>query len=352
VWKTTEGSTGRLIQLCLAYFALYVLYGVLTKYFEDHGIRGVEYLVYTTIGGSALVFPIVIGLRWYRMKSNRRVEWAGVSWPSELAYIIPSGVCTAVVIPTTTLMYTLPITVMVAMTIMRGSIIVISRVVDEIQIRQGILRKQVYWQENVAVLFAIGGVSAKLFEGGGKGQFDFFGDAAAMAILGSYVVAYAVRIYLMNYFKNTRAQGVSLDNKGFFALEQFAATGSLILGVTALWWLGGDAGPVAAMRGALRDPLPDWGWAVVAGTTFGGAAFFSVFLFMFKGRTATFAGLVNRLTSLLAGTAATLVSWALLGGKSPKQGDWIALGFILVAVAFLTSAEKRRAAELARESAG
>jgi hypothetical protein len=68
---------------------------------------------------------------------------------------------------------------------------------------------------------------------------------------------------------------------------------------------------------------------------------------MFKGRTATFAGLVNRLTSLVAGTAATLVSHWLFGGKFPKPQDWASLGFILVAVAFLTAAETKRARELA-----
>jgi hypothetical protein len=76
-------------------------------------------------------------------------------------------------------------------------------------------------------------------------------------------------------------------------------------------------------------------------------AFFSVFIFMFKGRTATFAGLVNRLTSLIAGTTATLVFGLVFGGRLPGLTDWVSLCFILGAVAFLTIAERRRAAELA-----
>jgi hypothetical protein len=75
------------------------------------------------------------------------------------------------------------------------------------------------------------------------------------------------------------------------------------------------------------------------------AAFFSVFIYMFKGRTATFAGLVNRLTSLVAGTVATLIYWLAFGGSGPKTQDWLALGFIFLAVGFLTAAERRRAAE-------
>jgi drug/metabolite transporter (DMT)-like permease len=89
-----------------------------------------------------------------------------------------------------------------------------------------------------------------------------------------------------------------------------------------------------------------WGWAILAGTAFGAVAFFSVFIFMFKGRTATFAGLVNRLTSLIAGTAATLIFFYSFGGKFPAVEDWISLVFILIAVAFISKAEKKRIAEL------
>jgi hypothetical protein len=104
-------------------------------------------------------------------------------------------------------------------------------------------------------------------------------------------------------------------------------------------------------RASIMTVSPMWGWAVLSGTAFGVVAFFSVFLFMFKGRTATFAGLVNRLTSLTAGTVATLISALLLGGHYPKFQDWLSLLFILVAVGFLSVAEKKRSAELAAAKA-
>ena len=67
---------------------------------------------------------------------------------------------------------------------------------------------------------------------------------------------------------------------------------------------------------------------------------------MFKGRTATFAGLVNRLTSLVAGTIATLVFWFVWGGKFPSSAEWASLVTIFIAVMFLSKAEKKRVAEL------
>jgi hypothetical protein len=351
-----EGSTGRLVQLCLAYFFFYVITGVTVKYFQGSPAQGypgldpMEFLVYSTAGGTGICLFVAVAFGWWRLESNQRVTWAGVSFPSEFLYIIPSGVCTAVVIPTTTLMYSLPISVMVAMVIMRGSVIVISRVVDAVQIKQGILHRRVYWQEDAAVGFALLAVGSHLFASA-KGGFDFIHNVAAVTILGSYILAYLFRIYIMNYFKNTRGKGVKQDNKGFFALEQIVASMTMMAATVVLvmgtGWFGWEARQLDLFRGAFTSPKPSWPGAIVAGMAFGAVAFFSVFIFMFKGRTATFAGLVNRLTSLIAGTAATLISYFIFGGKFPKAADWVSLGFILVAVAFLTVAERRRSSELA-----
>jgi hypothetical protein len=356
MWKTSEGSTGRLIQLCLGYFIFYVITGVSVKFFTGSvdlgfpGMKETEYLVYSTIGGSLICLAVVFALRWYRLASNRMIEFAGMRFPQEVLYIFPSGICTAIVIPTTTLMYTLPISVMVAMVIMRSSVIIISRVVDAVQIRKGILTKRVYREENIAVVFALCAAAVNI-GWVGEGDFEFVHSTAAMTILGSYIVAYAIRIYIMNYYKNTRAKGVKLDNNGFFAIEQiFASLVMLAVGIVlfqSLNLFGTSNTQIALFHESLANPRPLWMLAIVVGFAYGLVAFFSVFIFMFKGRTATFAGLVNRLTSLVAGTTATLVSAIVFGGKFPKIQDWVSLVFILVAVGFLSLAERKRTAELA-----
>ena len=56
MWKTAEGSTGRLLQLCAGYFLFYVITGVAVKYVlgsSAHGYPGMkdmEFLVYSTFG--------------------------------------------------------------------------------------------------------------------------------------------------------------------------------------------------------------------------------------------------------------------------------------------------------------
>jgi hypothetical protein len=270
-------------------------------------------------------------------------------------------------------MYTLPISVMVAMVIMRGSIIVISRLIDAVQIQQGILKKRVYVEENWAVVFALLAVATNvvllplvayleahkvdaahwigLKPDGLKGNFDFIHSAQAMTIMALYIGAYTVRIYIMNYFKNTRGKGVPLDNKGFFAVEQIAASLTMAAIVAFFYFgtpaFGWTAKPLVDFHGAVTHPSLG---AFLSGLPYGVLAFFSVFIFMFKGRTATFAGLVNRLTSLLAGTTATLLMFFVFKAKFPTVQDWVSVGFILVAVYFLGRAEKRRMGELARET--
>lgn len=367
MWKTTEGSTGRLIQFCIGYFFLYMFFLVATKYFTDYVVQGmadpaslkelktkmnVEFLLYSTIGGNLLCLLIVFGFRWYKLKSNYLISFAGMKIPSELIYIIPSGICTAVIIPTTTLMFTLPITVMVAMVMMRGSIIVISRVVDAIQIAQGILKKKVYFQEEMGVVFAIMAVSVQLFYERNAASFDFLSYTPAVIILGSYITAYFIRLYFMNYYRNTRAKGVPQDNKGFFAIEQITAGFVLLLvGLGLYHFTNSDVKQIVLFKEAFIAPSIHWRWEIIAGVFFGAQAFLSVFLFMFKGRTATFSGLVNRLTSLIAGTASTLVVHFALGGRFPDQKDWLSLVFIFIAVGFLSVAEKKRTVELKAEGA-
>lgn len=346
MWKTNEGSTGRLIQLCLGYFFFYVIFGVAAKCFTGKAavvvppMTDMEFLIWSTFGGSLICLLVVFAGGWQRSGAK------GI--PPEYAYIIPSGICTAIVIPTTTLMYMLLKSVMVAMVIMRASVIVISRMVDEVQIRQGILKKTVYWQENAGVVFAVAAAGTQVFLAKSE-DFDFLHNAAAMAVLAAYIGAYSLRIYIMNYYKNTRPAGTPLNNKWFFSIEQIAASVVMALGAAILYRSASEAAPVRAFQAALALPHANAVAANFAGAVYGMVAFFSVFIFMFKGRTATFAGLVNRLTSLVAGTTATLISYFIFKGRFPSAADWASLALIFAAVGFLTMAERRRVAELAAE---
>lgn len=346
-----------LLRLCAGYFFFYVLTGISVKWFTGKlsqgfvGMNDVEYLVYSTISSSVLCVGVVLAARWLG-----RVRWREI--PRELAVIGVAGVCTAVIIPTTTLLFSLPFSIMVAMVIMRAGVLIVSRAVDQVLIWQGMLKKRVVWEENAAVALALAALALKAglslaSEDGAGRHFEVLSSKDGLAILGSYLSAYFVRLYIMNYFKNAGGGAARVDNRAYFAAEQIAATATMAIAAAALYLAAGPAEAAAAPTAFLEKfalafgrPHTQWFQAVVGGLPFGMVAFFSVFIFMLRGHTATFAGLANRLTSLIAGTTATLVTWAVFGGELPGAEDWVSLLLIFGAVALLYRSETRaRAAQ-------
>lgn len=363
-----EGTTARLGQLCAGYFSAYVATGILVKWYTG-GLRtprlsDMAFLYDNTLGSTVLCLITVVMMGWLRLPAAKSRRWLGLSVPAETPFIVASGVCTAVVIPTTTLLYTLPVSVMVAMVIMRGSVIVISRVVDAVLARQGLLHRPVRAEENWAVVFALLAVGTNLvlapllraLRGAFPGlslpestakagvSFEFLHSPLAVGVLAAYIAAYSIRLYWMNYFKLTRRGGAQLDNRGYFAIEQITASvtmvavgAGLIAATRAFGWA--DPRLVALSREAAHPDLS----AMASGIPYAMIAFFSVFLFMFQGRTATFAGLVNRITSLLAGTTATLLLNAWFHLPPPGASEWVSLAFVAVAVTLLARVEAARA---------
>src|SRR2546428_7751020 len=110
--KSQSGTTARLIQLCVGYFSAYVLTGILVKYFtvlRSPKMSEMAYLFNNTLGGSVLALGVVVLLGWVTLlQSNRSVRWRPLRFPLEVAYIIPSGICTAGGIPAHHLVFSLP----------------------------------------------------------------------------------------------------------------------------------------------------------------------------------------------------------------------------------------------------
>ena len=341
--QNDKGSVGQLLGFCFGYFFCYVAFGVSLKWLLDlrvgcPGMPGMEVLFNTTIGGLVVCLGVVLIFWWPGRLKSTLPRILGGHLSGEYAWLIPSGICTGFVIPTTTLMYTFGYSVMVAMVLMRSSLIVASRVVDAILIRQGHLDKKVYWQENAAVVFAVAALSVVLFAAGKK-DFHFFSSPAAMITMLFYIVPYSIRIYILNRFK------IKVDHKAIFGIEQIFAsiTIFLVLIVCILAFRGGwrPQQVIDLAHGFFHPSLI----AILIGMPYGIGAFFSVFIFLYRGGTATFNTTVNRLTSLVAGTTATLAFWLIFDGKPVKPYQWGALGVVFVAIGFLAWASKRRQAE-------
>ena len=328
----------RVAWLCTGYFLSYVVFLVVVKYYINvQGMPGMNFLFYSTLGSATFLCTIVIG-RWWpgRLQSTAPRIWGWL--PRECAWLIPSGIATGFVIPTTTLLYTFIPTVMVAMIVMRGSLIVISRIVDEILIRQGHSDKEVLWQENMAVAIAMAAVVLVIVWAPHvkEDAFDFLRSIPVLVTMAVYIFFYGIRIYILSRFKT------KIDSRALFGIEQLGASGTIIV-FTVL-------AVVLFRLGWQPQQLIDFNYAVfhwnlpviLLSIPFGLAAFASVFLFIHKQGSATFNVTVNRLTSLMAGTAATLVCCYGLGLRAVRPHEWVALGIILVAIGFLGWAARIR----------
>ena len=234
---------------------------------------------------------------------------------------------------------------MVAMIIMRSALIVISRFVDGILIWQKHSDKEVYWQENLAVILALGALSMIIF-GGEEKDFKFFESTAMMVTMGFYIVPYGIRLYIMSLSKSKGK--LNVEEKAFFGIEQvFAAITVVVLSTFVIMLVlkgGWQAEQAVSFANGFSNPSL---LGIAVGIPFGIAAFPSVFLYLYKGGTATFNTTINRLTSLVAGMTASLAFSLIFSLPYDKAHQWYAMIVIFIAIGFLGWAGKRR--EIAKQ---
>ncbi len=287
-----------------------------------------EYLVYSTAFYSLFCVSIVLFFGWQKRGHLSR---------NEKIVLFLSGLCTAYIIPASTLIMSLPISILVAMVLMRGSVIIASRAVDFVLERQGLQHKSIPWQEELAVVFAILAVVTKIFfSNGGTDQFPFIG----IVLLFCYFFAYLLRLYIMNRAKLLGVGGKTLDQRLYFGMEQLFASGILVAVSIPIFLFTSRNLDSTGILGqqyvrSISDPHPQWFSAAVSGLPYGFIAFLSVFLFLFPGKSATFTGVLNRVVSLLAGTTSSLILYLFFGGVFPPNEDWIALAFIVGSILLL-----------------
>jgi hypothetical protein len=324
-----------LAQLSFGYFFCYIATGVLIKLFTGKveqgflGLNSIEYLVYSTAFSSLFCVAVVLFRGWHKR---------GRLSSAEKMVLFLSGACTAYIIPTSTLIMSLPISIMIAMVLMRGTVIIASRLVDFILNRQGLQKKRVPWQEEAAVGLSMIAIGVKVFL---SGNADTRMPTLGLFLLGGYFFAYLLRLYIMNRAKILGVAGSKvLDQRLYFGAEQLFASATLFLVSCALlFWLRSQhetAGIIGTQFvDAVFQPSPHWQSAALSGIPYSLIAFLSVFLFLYPGKTATFTGVLNRLVSLVGGTASSVVLYFVFAGPFPPLVDWISFGFILGAIGFL-----------------
>jgi hypothetical protein len=310
--------------LCVWYFILYLPFLVATKYFVPNIMTDVYFVIYTTISGTITASIIVVAKGWVTLPLSRTNKNRYI--PPEVICITLSAFCSALIIPITTLLYISGVSVLVAMIIMRSSVICFGRIIDVLHTRQ------VSRYELMALVLSVGALLLGLFGSAGK-DYVFIKSSWVMGLLITYVVAYFFRLYIYSYYKKSRSQQAFHDSRGYFGVEQLVLTGILLVGgLTANHFMGQESD----FHKALLFSHPHWISASFAGVFFGLMTPFSVLLFLHSEENATTSILANRITSILAGTVATLISAIIIPDICfPSCCDWFAFTLLLGAFILL-----------------
>jgi len=314
--------------LCaLGYFACYVPYSALTKALSRgvlpgmvRPLDGVELLPVTSIAGccAALVFVTIAG--WWRYATQ--LELFGRSLPRPRRATAQAGVCSAVIVVTTTLAYTFEgVSIVLAMLLMRGGVLAIAPIVDALS------RRRVRWYSWTALaLSALSLFVVFLARGGTRLSIACAVDIAL------YLGAYFVRLRLMSRM----AKSIDVDaNRRFFVEEQIVTMPLVVavLGAIALV----DAGPIAHL---VRRGFTDiWGSgvldsAILVGLLSQGTGIFGALILLDR-RENTYCVPVNRASSLLAGVVAT-AALSFVTGQPFVRAEGVGAVLVVAAVLVLS----------------
>ncbi|MBI4211705.1 MAG: hypothetical protein HY540_03625 [Deltaproteobacteria bacterium] len=333
-WKALLGTLG-IAGLCFGYFAAYVPYSMMTKMATKGlfaGMDGVGFtgfqiqpiVVFASVV-STLTFITLAG--WWKYTSKVRV--LGLTLPRPKWYTLVSGICLSGQIITTTLAYTFSgISIVFAMLLMRGGVLMMAPMVDLVALKR---KRKIYWPSWVAAGLSFSALFLSLLENGST-AITFI----AAIDIGIYLFVYFFRLLFMS----NRAKSECPDElRRYFAEEQFTANIILFTALVIVGLIG---------RGMAPDSIPGeiwYGFSVLPWSGFFGTLFligffswgtglFGSLIFLDK-RENTFTVPANRASSVLSGVIATYLLAEYYGQRPSNMYEMIGVGLIMFAIFFL-----------------
>jgi hypothetical protein len=321
------------------YFACYAPYTALTKALSSgmmgDPVAGPALLPMSSVASLVVVALFLSGTGWWRAATTRQV--AGRTIPVPTRWTSLSGLCSAVILTTTTLAYTFEgVSIVFVMLLMRGGVLVIAPVVDALSGRK------TQWFSWAGLAFSFLALIVVFAERSG---FDISFWAALD--VGLYLFAYFIRLQFMS--RLAKSSDVE-QTKRYFVEEQLMTTPASFVILVGAALIGHGA-----FMGEVRVGFTElWGsghvLAILAlGTLSQLVGIFGTLVFL-DPRENTFSVPVNRCSSVLAGVVASTGLGLFAGADYPSVGELGGAGLVVMAILFLTlgpAYEKRRAATAA-----
>ncbi|MBL8601450.1 MAG: hypothetical protein JNK72_05955 [Myxococcales bacterium] len=307
------------------YFAAYVPYAALTKALSSgvFGPRldGLVVLPLTVLASTVAMAVFLLATGWWH-EASRGAEGAQ-RLPRPRGVTALSGLCTAAILVTTTLAYTFEgVSVVFAMLLMRGGVLLVAPAVD------GLSGRRIAARSWVALALTLGSLGVVFW-----GRRGFALPFAAAVDIGVYLAAYFVRLQVMTRAAKQRDAGQS---RRFFVEEQLVASPLSLLALSVWAWAGqGDA------SSRLREGFSAYwgqtvGWVLILIGVFSQLTGVFGGLILLDRRENSFSVPVNRASSVLAGVVGASVMWALGLARLPGRGEWLGAALLVAALAVLS----------------
>ncbi len=327
-----SGASRRVAWLALGYFVSYLLYSLVIKALSlgttsNHAATaGWGLLPGVVLGATAVVGVAAVAMLAYCCTNVP--EWRARRRPIPKAAVTISGLGTAAIVATTTLAYSFHgVSIILALVLMRGGVLIMSPALD------ALFGRRIHWYSSLALGLASAAVALSILET----KAGVIGTAVLVNLL-IYLAGYAVRLSVMNRVSKTH---IPAETVAYFVAEQLVCYPLLLVGLAAIALTGhGDFG--AAVRDGFlallaRDDLRP----LAAGMLYGSLFVFGTLIYL-DPRENTFCIPLNRSTSLLGGICASLLLAAHVPAAAPQVPELVGAGLVAGALVILLLPVVRR----------
>ena len=314
--------------LGLGYFLFYTPYSGLTKALSKGLLPGFRGPVKGTVLLPVSVIAVVLGIlgfitlmNWWKHAAHRRVFGISIPFPRRLTFL--SGICMAVIMATTTLVFTFEgVSIVLVLVLMRAGVLIMAPLVDSIA------QRRVRWFSWVAMLISLAALLVAL---GDAANYKL--SVAVIVTLAAYLTAYFIKLQLMSKLAKTDDTNTSLR---YFVEEQMVASPLLLIALALMAFIGvGDV--MNEFRFGLTTFLSSSGamFALLVGFCYAGLCICTSLIFLDR-RENTFCVPMHCGSSLLAGLSATYVVNFVFHQAPISQPQLVSTGLIVSALVFLS----------------
>ncbi|MDO9547391.1 MAG: hypothetical protein Q7J65_00285 [Candidatus Marinimicrobia bacterium] len=285
------------------------------------GLTGFSILPVTALATTVAMIIVISSLGWWKYATHTNIFGLNLPHPTKWTFL--SGVCTSLIIGTTTLAYTFDgLNIVFAMVLMRGGVLIIGPIIDKIT------KRNVRWFAFAGMVFALCALLTSLIDTSGYNV-----PLLAGVVISIYLASYFIRFQFMSRL----AKSENVDaNKKYFVEEQMTATPMFVIILILLAVFKIDGITESVRTGFTFHWTQPYLWALILiGVLSQGNGVFGTLIFLDKSEN-TYCIPVNRSSSVIAGVIASFLLALFPGVSSPATSQLIGAGLIILSILFLT----------------